>query len=97
MKRVGNGGHGGTAMRPRSWKHLVDKEDTRHELGHALVDVPVHHPVDLGPQLFGDLGLLLLHHLAHHAHHILPALRPRVRRVQVMQRHVLHDLCEGVR
>ena len=36
---------------------------------------PVDDLVDLLAQLFGDLSLLGLHHLAHHAHDVLPALR----------------------
>ena len=31
--------------------HLVDEQHARHELGDALVDVLVHHLVDLLPQL----------------------------------------------
>ncbi len=48
--------------------------------------------VDLRSELLGDLGLLRLHHLAHHRREVLPTLRPRVGEVEIMERHVLHDL-----
>ena len=57
-----------------------------------LIDVLIHNLVDLRAQLLGDLRLLRLHHLAHHGDQILPALRLRVREVEVVQRHVLDDL-----
>ena len=41
--------------------HLVDKEDAGHQLGHALINVPIHHPVHLVPQLLRDLCLFGLH------------------------------------
>ena len=31
--------------------HLVDEQNSRHQLGQPLVDVLVHHLVDLAPQL----------------------------------------------
>mmetsp|Transcript_30037 Transcript_30037/g.64108 ORF Transcript_30037/g.64108 Transcript_30037/m.64108 type:complete len:552 (+) Transcript_30037:87-1742(+) len=71
---------------------LVDEKHPGNELRHALVDVPVDDLVDLDPKLFRDFRLLLLHHLAHHGHDVLTPLRPRVRRVQVVQRDVLDDL-----
>ena len=43
-------------------------------------------------QLTGDLGLLGLHQLVHDAHGVLPALRLRVRRVQIVQGDVLYHL-----
>lgn len=72
--------------------HLVDEEDAGDQLRHALVNIPVHDLVNLLPQLVRNLSLLRLHQLAHHAHDILPALRPRIRYVEVMQRHILHNL-----
>lgn len=72
--------------------HFVDEQHAGHQLRDPLVDVPVHDLVDLHPQLLRDLRLLGLHQLAHHAHDVLPALRPRVRHVQIVQRDVLHNL-----
>lgn len=72
--------------------HLVDEEDAGDELGDALVNVLFDDLVDLGAQLVGDLGLLGLHELAHHGHDVLAALGARVGHVEVVQRHVLHDL-----
>ena len=43
-------------------------------------------------QLTGDLGLLGLHQLVHDAHGVLPSLRLRVRRVEIVQRDVLYHL-----
>ena len=72
--------------------HLVDKEDARHKLGDPLVNVLVDDLVDLRAELLGDLRLLWLHHLPHHAHQVLPALRLRVGQVEVVQSDILHDL-----
>ena len=72
--------------------NLVDEEDAGDELGDSGVDVPVHHLVDLLPQLLGDLRLLRLHHGAHHAHDVLATLGFGVCRVEVVQGHVLDDL-----
>mmetsp|Transcript_41919 Transcript_41919/g.82178 ORF Transcript_41919/g.82178 Transcript_41919/m.82178 type:complete len:470 (+) Transcript_41919:161-1570(+) len=72
--------------------HLVDEEHPRHELRDALVDVPVDHPVDLRAQFFRNLRLFGLAHGRHEARHVRPALRPRVRHVEVVQGHVLHHL-----
>lgn len=69
--------------------HLVDEENSRHQLGDALVDVLVHHLVDLATQLVGDLGFFRFQQLAHHGEHVLAALRLRVGRVQIVQGHVL--------
>ena len=71
---------------------LVDEEHARHELGHALIDVPIHHAVDFRPQLLGDFGLLRLTHRGHQRHDVLPPLRTRVGHVEVVERDVLHDL-----
>lgn len=48
--------------------------------------------VDLRPELLRDLRLLGLHELAHHAQHVLTALRPCVGDVQIVQGDILHDL-----
>jgi len=72
--------------------HLVDEEDAGHQLRNALVNVLVDNLVDLRAQLVRDLRLLGLHESAHHADNVLPALRPRVGGVQVVQRDVLDDL-----
>jgi hypothetical protein len=77
-----------TAERP----HLVDEQHARDQLGDALVDVRVDDLVDLGPQLVRHLCPAALDELPHDAHDVLPALRPRVRHVEVVQRHVLDNL-----
>mmetsp|Transcript_899 Transcript_899/g.1484 ORF Transcript_899/g.1484 Transcript_899/m.1484 type:complete len:236 (-) Transcript_899:438-1145(-) len=72
--------------------HLINKEHTGHEFGHALVDVTVHHTVDLRTKLFGDFRLLRLGQLAHHGQNILASLGTRIRHIEIMQSHILHDL-----
>ena len=64
--------------------HLVDEQNARNQLSEALIDVLVHHLVDLPPQLVCDLGLLWLHQLSHHRHDILATLGPSIGHVQVM-------------
>lgn len=71
--------------------YLVDEEDTGNELRNALVDVAVDDLVDLLAQLLRNLGLLGLHELSHHAHHILSTLGPGIGHVQIVQRHILDD------
>lgn len=72
--------------------YLVDEEYTWDKLGDALVDISADHFVDLLSQLICDLGLFRFHELTHHAHDVLSTLWPRVRYIEVMQRHVLDYL-----
>lgn len=69
---------------------LVDEEHSGHQFSHSLVDVLVHHLVDLLSQLLCYFSLLRFHHLAHHTHEVLSSLWLRIRLVQVMQSHILH-------
>lgn len=71
--------------------YLVDEEDTGNELRNALINVAVDDLIDLLAQLLRDFGLLGLHELSHHAHHILSTLGPGIGHVQVMQRHILDN------
>jgi hypothetical protein len=73
-------------------EYLVDEDDAGDDLRHALVDVPLHDAVHLPPELVRDLAAARLHERAHDAHDVLPALRARVRRVEVREAHVLHEL-----
>ena len=50
----------------RQIKYLINEKDSWDKLGHAIVNVLVHHLVDLPPQLVCDLRLLWLHQLPHH-------------------------------
>ena len=70
--------------------YLVNEDDTRNNLSDTLVNITFHDLVDFLPQLFGHLGPPTLHQASHHAHDVLPALWPRIRRVQVSESHVLH-------
>ena len=65
-------------------RHLINEKDPRDKLCHTIVDVLVHHLVDLPPQLVCDLRLLWLHQLTHHGHDVLPPLGPSVGHVQIM-------------
>ena len=71
--------------------NLVNKENTGHQLGHAVVNVFVDHLVDLSAQFVGNLSFLGLHELPHHGHDVLPALGPRIGHVQVVEGDVLDD------
>ena len=71
---------------------LVDKEDARDEFSNPLINVLVDHLIDLRAKLLGDLRLLRLHHLPHHGDEVLTALGLGIREVEVVERHVLHNL-----
>ena len=72
--------------------HLVDEEDSGHQFGYSLVDVPVNHLVDFPSQLLSDFCLFGLHYLPHQTHEIVAALGPCVGHVQVVKSDVLHNL-----
>lgn len=72
--------------------YLVNKENAGNELSDAVLDVLVDDLVDLLAELLGDLGLARLHQLVHHRENIVAALRTRIGRIQVVQRHVLDHL-----
>ena len=72
--------------------YLINEKYPRNKLRYSVVDVLVHHLVDLPPQLVGDLRLLRLHQLPHHGHDVLTSLGPGIRHVQVMKSDILNHL-----
>ena len=71
---------------------LVNKEHPWDQFCHSLVNVAIHHLVNLLAKFIGDLSLLWFHQLAHHAQHVLPSLRPCVGCIKVVQCDILHNL-----
>lgn len=57
-----------------------------------MVDVFVYDFVDLAAQFVGDFCFAGFHELAHHTHDVLAALGSCVGDVEIVERHVLHDL-----
>ena len=54
--------------------NLVDKEHTGHQLRDALVDVAIHHFVNLPAEFLGDFRLFRLRHGTQHGHNVIPSL-----------------------
>ena len=71
--------------------NLVNKENSRHQLSHTVVNVFIDDLVYLSSQFIGDFRFLRLHELPHHGHDVLPALGPRIGHVQVVEGDVLDD------
>ena len=70
--------------------NLVNKENSRHQLSHTVVNVFIDDLVYLSSQFIGDFRFLRLHELPHHGHDVLSALRSRIGDIQVVKSHVLN-------
>jgi hypothetical protein len=72
--------------------HLINKNDAGDHLGDALVNVPLDNFVHLTAQLVSDLRATTLDEVSHDTHDVLPALRSRIRSIEVAEGHVLYKL-----
>lgn len=78
-----------TETRAQRAAHLVDKEHTRNKFRDTLLNVPIHHAVDLATELVRHFCPTTLDKLTDDAHDILTTLRTCIGHVQIVQRHVL--------
>jgi hypothetical protein len=74
----------------RKAAYFVNKDNTRNNFRHPLVDIALDDLVNLSSQLFCHLSPAALYETAHDAHNVLPALWPRIRRIKVAKRDVLN-------
>jgi hypothetical protein len=71
--------------------HFINKDNTRNDFRHPLVDIALDDLVNFSSQFFCHLRSAALYETAHDAHNVLPALWPRIRRIKVAKCDVLNE------
>ena len=68
---------------------FVDEQNSRHELGNALIDVTIHNFVNLTTKLIRDFRLFALRELTHERLKIIAALWVSVGHIEIMERYLM--------
>mmetsp|Transcript_15203 Transcript_15203/g.40807 ORF Transcript_15203/g.40807 Transcript_15203/m.40807 type:complete len:239 (+) Transcript_15203:977-1693(+) len=71
--------------------NFIYAQHPRHEFGDTLLHIARDDLVYLCAQLVCDLSLARPRNLVHNRHDVFPALRLRVRGIEIVQRHVLNN------